>query len=103
MSPSRIGIRTGQAITLVVAGLGALVASLCLAMLVTMCCTSAIGASAGLVFIPVAVASFVAAAVVLKRRGWTGRVALGVLLVAGILLMMPRPMCAAESQTHMPC
>jgi len=94
----------GKAAALALAGGGALAVSALAAMYVVMLCGRAVSGWIALaLFAFVALAALAALSTVLKRLIWSGRAALGVLLLAGSFLLLPRPTCAAEPSSQVGC
>lgn len=105
MRSSPIAKRTLKALVLVIAGLGTVTAALMAAVLSA--------ALSGLVdsgdTLPMltwgltCLATLVGLALVMKRLAWPWRPALGVLLLAGSFMLLPRPHCGAEPPERTGC
>ncbi|WP_157214650.1 hypothetical protein [Polaromonas sp. CF318] len=94
----------GKAATVTIAGAAAVVVSLLAALYAVMLCGSALGGTAiGVVFGLVALAMLVALGYGFWRLSWPLRALVGIALLAGSFLLLPRPTCAAKPQATIDC
>jgi hypothetical protein len=87
-----------------VAGLGALtVSALAGIYAVVLCAGSIQGVAANWLFLAVVLTALICLGLALSRLSWSWRAVVGVLLVAGGFMLLPRPSCAAEPESHVEC
>ncbi|MEO6277522.1 hypothetical protein [Roseateles sp.] len=105
MSPSTIATRALKAIVLVIAGLGTLAAALIGAFLTTVVSghVTSVYALTSLVWVVTLLAMLAGLALLMKRLAWPWRAALGVCLLAGSFMLLPRHGCGDEPPARSSC
>lgn len=94
----------GKVATATLAGAAALVVSLLTALyVVALCGSSLTGTAISLVFGLVALAMLAVLGYGFRKLSWPLRALAGVALLAGSLLLLPRPACAGEPQATTGC
>lgn len=94
----------GKAVAAFLSGIGALVASALFGMYVILLCAGPLGnVATGVLFAGVVLLVLTALVLGLRKLSWTWRAAIGVLLIAGSFLVLPRPTCAAHTQSNEGC
>jgi hypothetical protein len=87
-----------------IAGVAALVASLLAAgYAVALCGSSLQGAAVGIVFGGMALAMLITLGFVLMKLSWSLRALVGATLLVASFLLLPQPVCAAESHATAEC
>ncbi|PTT84146.1 hypothetical protein DBR42_15380 [Pelomonas sp. HMWF004] len=105
MNPSPIATRALKAIVLMIAGLGSLAAALMVAFLTTALSglVTSVHALTALMGLMTLLATLAALAVLMKRLTWRWRAAVGVLLLAGSFMLLPRHGCGPELPARTGC
>lgn len=94
----------GKTAVVAVSGLAALGAALLSGMYAAvMCGGPAGGGTAVAVFAAIGLAVAVTLVVALVKLSWRLRAVVGMALLAGVVLLLPRPTCATETGSHIEC
>lgn len=104
MNSMRRAAVIGKAAVVAVSGLAALGAALLSGMYAAvMWGAPAGGRTAVAAFAAIGLAVAVTLVVALVKLSWRLRAVVGVVLLAGVVLLLPRPTCATEKSSHIEC